>query len=315
MKNLLLSFVVAVIFLLNACSPSADGPLRVGTNQWPGYEPLYLARSLGVYDKQQIRLVEFPSATDVMHALQSDLLHVAALTLDEAILMASEGEALSIILITDISDGADVIMARPGIDSILSLEKLRIGVESTALGAFMLQSVLEAAQLKLEDVQIVPLTVAEHLQAYKEGRVDAVVTFEPVVSQLKAEGAEVLFSSSEIPGEIVDVLVVKSALLESRPHQLQALLDGWFQAITYLNTKPAQAHAIMAPRLGLSTLELAEAYAGLLIPKREDNLKQLAQQGALIRQVKRFERLMLSNGLITRLPTTSIQTRTDFVQE
>ena len=43
--------------------------LRVGTNIWPGYAPLYLAQELGYYQQQKIKIIEFGSATEVLRAL------------------------------------------------------------------------------------------------------------------------------------------------------------------------------------------------------------------------------------------------------
>ena len=54
-------------FLLGACEQTPH-PLRVGTNVWPGYEPLYLAREQGYLSEDAVRLIELPSATDVMSA-------------------------------------------------------------------------------------------------------------------------------------------------------------------------------------------------------------------------------------------------------
>lgn len=59
------------IILLVACGPLPEPPLRIGTNIWPGYEPLYLARNLGFYQGSSIKLVEMNSASAVIHALRS----------------------------------------------------------------------------------------------------------------------------------------------------------------------------------------------------------------------------------------------------
>ena len=57
--------------------------LRLGTNVFPGYELLYLARDLGFYKGKPIHMVELTSASEVQHALRTDNLEAAALTLDE----------------------------------------------------------------------------------------------------------------------------------------------------------------------------------------------------------------------------------------
>ena len=75
--------IALLVFALLAGGCSPPPPLRVGSNQWVGYEALYLARSLGHYDPTLIKLVELPSSTEVQQALRDGLLEAGALTLDE----------------------------------------------------------------------------------------------------------------------------------------------------------------------------------------------------------------------------------------
>ena len=62
--------IALLVFALLAGGCSPPPPLRVGSNQWVGYEALYLARSLGHYDPTLIKLVELPSSTEVQQALR-----------------------------------------------------------------------------------------------------------------------------------------------------------------------------------------------------------------------------------------------------
>ena len=40
--------LASMVFLLSGCTESPQKPLRIGSNPWPGHEPLYLARDLGL---------------------------------------------------------------------------------------------------------------------------------------------------------------------------------------------------------------------------------------------------------------------------
>ena len=64
-----------------------------------------------------------------------------------------------------------------------------------------------------KDIKIVFLGVSEHERAFKNGKVDAVVTFGSARTKLLAAGAKQLFDSSQIPGEIVDVLIVSEDVI------------------------------------------------------------------------------------------------------
>lgn len=84
----LLLILLSMSFLLQGCSPPQE-PLRLGTNLWLGYEPIYVAREKGWLQEDQVRILEFSSSTDVMRGLRAGTLDAGALTLDEALLLAA----------------------------------------------------------------------------------------------------------------------------------------------------------------------------------------------------------------------------------
>jgi len=289
-------------------------PLAVGTNVWPGYEPLYLARNLGYYN-DSIRLVEYSSATEVLRAIRNKLIDVAALTLDEVLLLRQSGVDVRIVLVTDISNGGDVIVARPGIESLADLKGRKVGVESTALGAYVLTRALQKVGLTPADVQVVPIEVASHYMAYTDNVMDAVVTFEPVRSQLLRDGAHLVFDSSQIPGEIVDVMVVREEVLAGKEEQIQGLISGWFKALTYLSVNPNDASKRMTGRLNLSPEEVLASYEGLILPDPEGNLDMFDESQALslIQTAKNLTTIMIEANLLDRSPNVLIAPQ--FVQD
>lgn len=257
--------------LLTSCHSEPPKPLRIGTNIWIGYETLYLARSLGYCDNLPIKLVELPSATEVLHAFRNHTLEVAALTLDETLSLLQSETDLKIILIMDISKGGDALLAKPNITTLHDIKGKRVGVESTAVGAILLDGALSSVKLTPADIDIIPLTVDHHLAAYQNNQVDAVITFEPVKKQLLDLGATNLFDSSQIPNRIVDVLVTRQHIIDQRPDDLKQLLSTYFKALAYIHKNPRDASVRIAPRLGLSSTEIQNQYDGIKIPDLNEN--------------------------------------------
>ena len=292
---LLVALVPAPVF--------AEQPLRIGTNVWPGYEPLYLAAEREQWPQRLgLRLVEFPSATEVIRAFRNRALEAAALTLDEVLVLQEAGLPLKVVTVLDISAGGDVILARPDITEPGALRGRRIGVESGALGAYVLTRALELNGMQLDQVEVVHLDVSAHERAYMDGSIDAVVTFEPVRTRLLAAGARELFSSREIPGEIVDVLVVHEEVLERHRGRLEQLVAGWFRALHYMAGEPAAAAAFTARRLKVSPEEVLASYRGLELPGVADNARLLGAD--LQPTLRRLQQTMLSNDLLLQVGDT-----------
>jgi NitT/TauT family transport system substrate-binding protein len=286
------------VFALANCSRQATEPLRIGTNVWPGYEPLYLARELGYYDDDPVHLVEYSAATEVIRAFRNGAIDAAALTLDEVLLLAQHGLQPRIVLIMDFSHGGDAVISQPDIESLSDIKSRKVGVEDSALGAFMLQRTLDQIGLDYSEVNVVPLAVDRHERAFMERQVDAVVTFEPVRSKLILEGGRELFNSAQIPGEIVDVLVVSERYAEKYPHMISSLLKGWFQALDYMKQEPEQSAGIMALREGLTAAQFQAALETLHIPSLEENRRHL--EGAtpgLLTTAERLQAVMIERGL------------------
>ena len=88
--------------------------LRIGTNVWIGSEPLYLARELGRLDPATVQLVEYPSASEVLRAFRNQAIDGMVISLDELFGLAVDGFQPRIILVVDVSHGADVVVGRAG---------------------------------------------------------------------------------------------------------------------------------------------------------------------------------------------------------
>lgn len=294
-------FLAGGIVAGGGCFPEPQPPLRIATNVWMGYEPLYLARARGDFDESMVRLVEYTSATDGITAMLNRTIEAVTLTLDEALLLAASGADVRIVLVIDVSNGGDVLLAKPEIARLADLKNRRVGAETTALGAYMLFRALETAGMKPADVVAVSLPIDEHERAFKDGQVDAVVTFEPVKTRLLAAGARQLFDSSMIPGEVVDVLVVRTGALQTHSRQIDAAVRGWFRALAALDKDRRGSAQIMARRERVSADEFVAALDGVRFPDLEENRTLLAGGSTgLVRTAERLQAVMRQSKLLQR---------------
>lgn len=275
-------------------------PLRVSAHVWPGYELLFLAQDQG-WLEADIRLTELTSATDSLHALSAGLVDGAALTLDEVITARARGMDLQVVLVFNISAGADVVMARPEIGDIARLKGRRIAVEDSAVGALVLARALAEAGLAGGDVVTVQLTPPEQLAAWQAGSVDAVVTYEPVASRLAAAGAQRLIDSARLPDFIFDVLAVRSALVDTLADPLRRLIAAHFRGLQRLKTLPHDTAHRMADHLGLDPAGVLEAFRGIRLPDVAENRALLqGEEPALAEVARTVADIMRGAGLLSR---------------
>lgn len=285
--------------ILVSCFPQPTTPLLVGRNDWPGFAPLYLAEQLGYYQNSSIKIVDYPSTTEINRAIRGGDLQAGAISIDETLLLAETFPEIRVILLVDLSNGADVILGKPQLKTLSDIQGKKVGVENTALGAYLLSRGLDQAGLSVQDIIIVSLGYSEHESAFKDGEVDAIVTFEPTRSKLIETGANVLFDSSKIPGEIVDVLVVRQDILKTQPKDLEQLVLGWFMALDYLKNQPESAAQIMAKRGGITPNEFSSSLKLLKFFTPTENQKLLSQTDpSLVYSSQKLAKVMQEKKLL-----------------
>jgi len=301
----LLSILLAVAALLpNAgCSLKKPAALRVGINAWPGYEFLYLAQEMGYYREEglDVRLVEFNSLSDARRAYERGQINMIATTVIEVLQVRDLSlRSPQIVQVVDYSDGADVILTRAGITNGAGLRGCRVGVELASLGVYVLVRCLDQSGLSLSDIRMTSMNQASMADAFRKGEMDAIVTYPPTSTMLLRDTkAERIFSSADIPGEVLDVLAVEEDLITRRPKDIAKLLHAYYRAVLYTQQNPSQAYRVMAEREGITPEEFRAALAeGIHLLSAADQADYLQSGGKLAGVIDNADRILRQSGQI-----------------
>lgn len=288
---------------LGGCAPLPSRPLMLGMNTWVGYDPLVLARDQGLLDEQRVKLVELASSSETLRHFRNGLIDAAALTLDETLRLADEGQDVRLVALLSVSAGADVVMAAPEVRTLAQIKGASIAVEHSTVGALMLQRLLQAGGLSASDVTVLNLEATQHLQALRSQRVQVAVSYAPLSETLRAAGYRAVFDSRSMPGDIVDVLVVRASVLRERPTQVDALLLGWQRGWAAMTQDPQRSAALLAPGVDLSASDYRTTLTGLRFFTPAESLDGLSGQPPLIGRIAEPLALALqAMGLIRQPP-------------
>ena len=295
-RAVLASTLASLPWLLAGCPAAA--PIRLAGHPWPGYQPMFLAQALG-YLPDGVQLHETSSVQESLDLTRQRRVDGVMLTLDEVLQLRDQGLALGIVLVFDVSRGADMLLARPDLRTLADLKRRRVGVEDTALGTLMLTLVLDKAGLRREDVVVHRMAYERHEAAWLGREIDALITYEPVGGRLMALGAHQLLSTRQLPATIFDVLAVHRGVLESQVDTLRTGLAAYFKALRYLRQNPWDAAYRLAPRLQISAEAMIDSLRGLELPDLVGNQRYLAEQGsALLQAALRLSPIMQQAGLL-----------------
>lgn len=294
----------AALLLLAGCGAEQPASFRLGINNWPGFDFLYLAQEKGYYRDEglDVHIVEFSSMADARRAFERGQIDALGATVIDVLLARDHSpRAPQIVQAIDYSNGADVILTRPGIRDGAALRGARIGVEIASLGIYVLARALEKHGLSLADVQPVAMDQLSMESAFRAGALDALVTYPPTSVKLLREGkVGTVFSTREIPGEVIDVIAVEAAENTRRAADVAALIRAYHRAIAYAQQNPADAYAIMAEREGLTPAEFRDALNnGIAMVSVAEQWGYFQPDGNLAAVIDRSDRILRHVGKIT----------------
>lgn len=293
--------LAAFVALLASRAGDAPTTIRIGIASRSGHELLQLAQEKDLFAREgaHVRVVEFPAVGDARRAYARGQIDGLAATLsDLALLQSTASRAPVGFAVIDQSRGGDVLLARPEFSDLAALRGRRIGLEPGSGGGLLLARALEAAGLDIGDVTRVPLDPADAPRALEAGAVDAVVSHAPASVEIEQRGSgHVLFSSDQMPGEIVDLLLIDPAILEARPEELDGIVRALERAGRRIAVRPTDAYRAMGRSERLSAGEMREALeAGFERVPIAAQAPLLAPGGPLARSLESAARALRASG-------------------
>jgi NitT/TauT family transport system substrate-binding protein len=245
-----------VIGLTSASTPAAAS-IKLGYSDWPGWVAWQVAIDKG-WLKQDGLDVSFQwfDYSASMEAFSAGKLDGVMVTNGDALVTGAAGAKNVMILITDYSNGNDMIVAKPGVKGLQDLKGKRIGIEMGLVEHLLLLDGLVKNGMSEKDVTLVDTKTNDTAQALASGKVDAVGAWQPNsgAAMTAVPGSRPVYTSAQAPGLIYDVIVVSPASLAANKPTYVKLTKIWDRVVRYINNPMTQDDAvkIMSKRVGLT---------------------------------------------------------------
>ncbi len=270
-----------------SAAPAAGGSgLKVAYSDWPGWVAWEIAIQKGWFKEAGVD-VEFKWFDYVpsMEAFAAGKVDAVCMTNGDALVTGATGAKSVSILVNDYSDGNDMIVAKPGINTVAQLKGKTIGVEVGFVDHLLLLHALKAANLKESDVKLKNVKTDETPQALKSGDVDAVACWQPSSGAALKEvpGSKPIFTSKDVPGLIYDMLAVSPKSLAERRADWVKVAKVWDRVAKFVNDPKSgdEAAKIMSARVGLTPDQYKAIMKGTHIMGLEEGKKHWAKAEGL----------------------------------
>jgi len=232
---------------------------KVAWSIYAGWMPWgYLAQS-GIMDKWAAKYgihVEIDQINDYVESINQYTAGafdgVAATTMDLLSIPAAGGVDTSVLIVGDYSDGNDAVILK-GSGGVAALKGKPVNLVEYSVSHYLLDRALDSAGMSEKDLgAVINTSDADMIAAYNTPDVQAVVTWNPLVSEIlkgDPEASEV-FDSSKIPGEILDVMGVNTQTLKDNPDFGKALTGAWYEVMGLMKSGDKTALESMAAASG-----------------------------------------------------------------
>jgi len=242
---------------------------RIAWSHYTAWEIIPYMESSGILAKWEEKYgvdIEFVLINDYVESISSytsgNFDGVFSTNMDAFTIPGAGGVQSEVVLLTSSSNGNDAIITR-GYPDVASLRGKPINLVQYSVSHYLLTRALAINGMQESDVVVGNTNESDVDTLFIANSDDvAVVTWNPILSSVKSQpNTQVIFDSSDIPGEIVELLLVKQSL----PDPLkQALTGAWYETMGLLAEDTDKRQVLlqaMATSSGTTTANIEQQLA------------------------------------------------------
>jgi NitT/TauT family transport system substrate-binding protein len=261
------TMVTIALIALAGLSGVNAAPLKIAYSDWPGYTILEVAKQKGWFKDAgldvEMAWFEYLPSIDAFSAGKVDAVCVVA---DDAMVTGANGGKSKIIALLDYSEGSDMIVGAPGVESIKDLKGKRVGVEVTLVEHMLLLQALKDNGMSQDDVTLVNTATDKTPQTLASGQVSAIGAWYPISGQaLKTvAGSKKLYTSAQAKGLVFDVLAVNPTSYAKNKEAWAKIAAIYYKCVDYLKDPATMDDAvkIMSAKVGADPADYAKNVPG-----------------------------------------------------
>ena len=167
--------------------------------------------------------------------------------MDALTIPAAGGVDSTALILGSYSEGNDGVVMKGEGKTLKDLKGQQIYLPELSVSHYLLVRGLEKAGLAEKDVTVVNTSDADIVSAFATPKVQAAVAWNPQLSVIKGTPKTTeVFSSSQVPGELIDMMVVNTQTLKDNPTLGKALTGAWYEMMAQMKAQNKEALSAMA---------------------------------------------------------------------
>ena len=226
---------------------------KVAWSIYVGWMPWGWAADNGIVDKWaekyglSIEVTQFNDYVESINQYTAGAYDAVTLTNMDALSIPSAGGVdTTAVIIGDFSAGNDAVILKDKTE-LAEISDQAVNLVEFSVSHYLLARALESVGLSERDVNVVNTSDPDMVGAFQTPEVTAMVTWNPMVSEIVTlPGATKVFDSSQIPGEIIDMMVANTQVLADNPDFGKALAGIWYETMATMTADTPEGAAARA---------------------------------------------------------------------
>ena len=231
----------------------AKSEFKIAWSIYVGWMPWGYAADTGIVQKWadtygiSIEVTQFNDYVESMNQYTAGAYDAVTLTnMDGLSIPAAGGVDTTAVIVGDFSAGNDAVILK-GETELAAIAGQTVNLVEFSVSHYLLARALESAGMSERDVNVVNTADPDMVGAFQTADVTAMVTWNPMVSEILAlPEATNVFDSSQIPGEIIDLMVANTEVLQANPDFGKALAGIWYDTMAIMTADTPEGAAARA---------------------------------------------------------------------
>ena len=268
LKNLRAATLLLGMLAASAAPPAVAAErtsFNVAWSIYVGWMPWDYADRSGILKKWadkygiKIKLTQVNEYVESINQYTAGTFDACVMTnMDALTIPAAGGVDSTVLIVGDFSNGNDGVVLKGKGKTLIDIKGQKVNLVELSVSHYLLARALGSVGLRERDLKIVNTSDADIVAAFSASATTAVVTWKPQLSAvMSAPDAQLVFDSSKIPGEILDLMVVKTDVLNTSPKLGKALVGAWYETLALMFRNDAAGQAAQTAMAKASGTDLS----------------------------------------------------------
>lgn len=244
---------------------------KIARTFWAGLFPLYIMEELNLIP-DEFEIIDVDEYDETLDLLAEGKIDANFNSLADALLIYSKGVKVKLIMPSDITVGIDGLISDFHFKELTQLKGKKIGVSLLTYSHVLLYHIFRKFGVSEDDFILVNVRGENVLDEIKSGAISAGHTWGVHIQEAISQGYQLLLTSEEFPGLLVDSLVVRNDAFESYQKNWKKFIEAHEYALTYWEKNQEFCLELICKKTGLMKNEVRSLLNGVhFITKKENS--------------------------------------------